>query len=244
MTVRSVGLLAVCLALAACGGGPREVAPQPAPDTVLAEAKSLYRQGQIGPALERLTQLTAGGNARGAVAAEAYYYLGECNFAKGLYLEAAREFRRVADGYASHPLAPDGLLRAGDALAELWRHPELDPAYGESSMTTYRELLARFPDSPAARRAGLKLAALADRFAEKDYRNGVFYLRLKAHDSAIIYFRSVVANYAQSAFAPRALLKLVETYRTIGYAEETKETCEHLRRFYPNAEGVNETCPP
>lgn len=244
MTVRGTVVLAVGVVVAACGGGPKDVAPEPAPDSVLAEAKRLYREGRIGPALDRLTALTTGGRARGAVAAEAYYYLGESNFAKALYLEASREFRRVADAYASHPLAPDALLRAGDALAELWKHPELDPAYGESAMTTYRELLARFPDSPAARRAGLKLAALAEQFADKDYRNGVFYRRLKAYDSAIIYFRSVVANYAQSSFASRALLELVEMYRTLEYTEETKETCDHLRRFYPNAAGVNETCPP
>ncbi|GBD32884.1 Outer membrane protein assembly factor BamD [bacterium HR33] len=229
-------------AVAACGG--RREPPRIPPETLLEEAKALYRQGKIGPAKERLERVTSGSGARGPVLAEAYYYLGECEFAQGLYLEASRQFRRVADGFPQHPLAPDALLRAGDALAQLWKEPELDPEYGENAMATYRELMGRFPESRAARRAALKMNALAERFAEKDYKNGIFYQRLKAYDSAIIYFRSVVANYAQSSFAPRALIKLVEIYRELDYNEELRETCQHLRNYYPDADGLNEVCPP
>jgi hypothetical protein len=38
-------------------------------------------------------------------------------------------------------------------------------------------------------------------------------------------------------------MKLVTTYRRIGYLEEANETCEHLRRFYGEAEGLNAVCP-
>lgn len=241
MPVR-VTLFALALAATGCGGG-RRVVPPVAPETLLEDARQRYRQGDIKAARERLERITTGPAGRGPVMAEAYYYLGECDFAQGLFLEASRQFRRVADGHATHPLAPDALLRAGDALAALWKHPELDPAYGESARATYQELLGRFPATPAARRAGLKLAALADQFAEKDYLNGVFYHRLKAYDSAIIYFRSVVANYAQSGFASRALLRLVDIYRTLDYAEELQETCDHLRRYYPDADGLSQACP-
>jgi len=86
-------------------------------------------------------------------------------------------------------------------------------------------------------------AALADRFALKELKNGDLYYRVHAYDSAIIYYRSVVATYPDSKHVPAALLKLVETYRRIGYAEEAGETCEHLRRFFPTADGVARTCP-
>jgi outer membrane protein assembly factor BamD len=236
--------MVVVLAAAGCGGAPEPPAPVVPLDSVLADAQQAFRQGRCKQAQPGFSRAVGELPSRDPRVAEAMYRLAECDFAAGLYLEASRQFRRVADGHGAHPLAPDALLRAGDALAELWKHPELDPLYGESAMAVYRELVARFPTSPAAARAGIKLAALEDRFAEKDYLNGVFYQRLKAYDSAIIYFRSVVANYAQSRFAPRALLRLVESYRTIGYAEEERETCEHLWRYYPDAEGLAGTCPP
>ena len=81
-------------------------------------------------------------------------------------------------------------------------------------------------------------------FAEKEYRAGLFYYRLKAYDSAIIYFRAVAADYGESEWAPQALVKLVEAYRHIKYKEEITETCAHLRQYYPRAQGLSEVCPP
>ena len=84
---------------------------------------------------------------------------------------------------------------------------------------------------------------LENQFAEKTYKTGIFYLRRKAFDSAIIYFKDVIANYPNSARAPDALLRLVDCYRAIRYTQELDETCEHLRRFYPNAKGIDRSCP-
>jgi hypothetical protein len=38
-------------------------------------------------------------------------------------------------------------------------------------------------------------------------------------------------------------MKLVTTYRRIGYFEEANETCAHLRRFYGEAAGLDGVCP-
>src|SRR5258708_30313306 len=71
----------------------------------------------------------------------------------------------------------------------------------------------------------------------------MFYLRRKAFASAIIYFKDVIANYPTTARAPDALLRLVDSYRAIGYKQELQETCEPLRRFFPQATGLALTCP-
>src|SRR5439155_17435319 len=80
-------------------------------------------------------------------------------------------------------------------------------------------------------------------FAEKDYQNGLFYLKRRAFDSAIIYFKDMIATYPGTPRVPDALLRLVDSYRSIGYADELKETCIHLRRYYPQTRGLDETCP-
>src|SRR2546422_290385 len=121
--------------------------------------------------------------------------------------------------------------------------PDLDPAYGETALAIYQELAGRFPDSDAAARARAHVRRLENQFAEKTYKTGIFYLRRKAWDSAIIYFKDVIANYPTTQRAPDALLRLVDSYRAIGYKQELQETCEHLRRFYPKATGLDRTCP-
>ena len=107
----------------------------------------------------------------------------------------------------------------------------------------YASLAGRFPDSDAAARARAHVRRLENQFAEKTYKTGIFYLRRKAWDSAIIYFKDVIANYQGTSRVPEALMRLVESYRAIGYAEEVKETCANLRRFYPTAAGVTKSCP-
>jgi outer membrane assembly lipoprotein YfiO len=174
---------------------------------------------------------------------QARYWLGEAYFARGRQLEAAREFRKASDETPNHPLAPEALLRVADVYADLWRRPELDPTYGQTALATYQELLNRYPASSAGKRAQLRIAELNERFAYKLYKAAVFYHRLKAYDSAILYLKDLIANYPKATVAPDALVKLVQAYRTLGYREDVQETCDYIRRFHPRAPGAREVCP-
>ena len=230
------------LAGAACGNNfhPEQY---PSPEALLAASRAAYERGDCGFAVQGLTRVLFELQPRDPRVAEARYLLGECHLRSGDRLQAAQELRRVADEFPGHELAPRALLRAADALAAMWKRVELDPTYGEQAASTYAEVASRFPNAEATVQARERAAELTDRFALKELKNGDLYYRVHAYDSAIIYYRNVVATYPDSKHVPAALLKLVETYRRIGYAEEAGETCEHLRRFFPTADGVARTCP-
>jgi outer membrane protein assembly factor BamD len=206
-------------------------------------AKAEYQRGNCGAAEQGFTRVLSQLPPRDPRIAEARYLLGECQIESKRYLEASRELRRVADDFPQHEVAPTALMRAADALANLWKRAELDPTYGEQSLSVYSELLNRYPNSSAAALTRERVTELGDQFALKDLKTGDFYFRIKAYDSAIIYYRSVITSWPQSQHAPKALMKLVETYQRIGYDEEATETCEHLRRFYAEADGLAEVCP-
>jgi len=175
--------------------------------------------------------------------ARAHYYLAEAYYAQGRHLEAAREFRKASDETPNDPIAPEALLRLGDVYSDLWRRPELDPTYGQTALATYQELLNRYPGATAAKRAQLRINELNERFAYKAYRSALFYFRLKAYDSAILYLKDLVANYPKAAVVPEALVKLVQAYKTLGYREDVQETCGYIRRFHPRTPGAKEVCP-
>jgi outer membrane protein assembly factor BamD len=202
-----------------------------------------YQNGKCGGAERGFRRVMVELPARSPGVAQARFYLGECLFRNGQFLEASREFGRVADEHPVHDLAPRALLRSGDALARLWKRPELDPTYGEQAMLTYSDLLRRYPQSDLAAQANERLVELGDKFARKDLKTAEYYVRVHAYDAAMIYLRQVVARFPNSEYAPIALLRLVGTYRRIGYEEEATETCAHLRRFYPDQEGLDEQCP-
>jgi len=236
-------IVLVCVVTGGCGH-TFKVKDYITTEGLMEASKVEFRRGHFLHAQTGFQRVSFEVSATDSVGAVSHYLLAECDFALGNYLEASRAFRRVADDYPDHPLAPDALLRAGDALTALWGRPELDPTYGEEALAAYRELAARYPEGRATERSRLKLSALSNRFAEKEYRAGMFYFKLKAYDSAIIYFRSVAAQWGNTPAAPTALMMLVRTYQRLGYREETQETCAHLRQYYANARGLNETCAP
>ncbi len=235
-------MLGLAALAAGCHHAPR-VQPVTRPEMDLDRAMTLIRRGDFRRAqlvLQRLSFEFAPGQPEAVVAR---YYLAECYFQIGDRVQAAHEFRKVADEYPTSEYAPLALLRAGDANLRLWRRAELDPTYGETALSIYQELAARYPDSDAAARARPHVRRLQNQFAEKTYKNGMFYLRRRAYDSAIIYFKDVIANFPEAKLAPDALLRLVDSYRAIGYSDELQETCAHLRRFYPQATGLAKSCP-
>jgi len=241
-----VGMLAVCMVLsgAACGGKKNDTAaPQVQPEVEIARGMQLFRRGQFRKAQLVFQRLTFEFSVTQEELAQARYYLAECNFQLGDYVQAASDFRKVADEFSTTQYAATALLRAGDANLKLWHRPELDPSYGETALAIYQELAGRYPETDAAARARLHVRKLENQFAEKAYKTGNFYMRRKAYDSAIIYFKDVIANYPGAQRAPDALLRLVDAYRAIGYTQEMQETCEHLRRFYPSAPRLAVSCP-
>jgi outer membrane protein assembly factor BamD len=254
MIRRSCWLLV--LGVAACGGSAREPRATPTPvsrvsetassgeiDTLWAKAQAAVRRGKWADALKHLDRVLLEFPPGDPRATQAHMFEGEAQFALGSHLQAAREFRKASDDTPNDPLAPEALLRVGDVYADLWRRPELDPSYGQTSLATYQELLNRYPGTTAAKRAQERIDDLQERFAVKEYKAALYYMRLKAFDSAILYLKDLVATYPRSSVAPDALIHLVQAYRTLGYKEDVQETCGYIRRFHAKAPGVVKACP-
>lgn len=248
--LRQTAPLALLL-LAACGGGggPGAVTPtaeglaRAQVDTLWFKAMREYRKGSWSKAATLFERVTLEVPAGDSLAIAANFYLAESYFGSRNQLQAARQFRKVSDDFPTSPLAAEALLRAGDAYADLWRRPELDDSYAQTAKATYQELLNRYPDAPPAARARMRIADLEEWFAVKEYKAAQYYLRLKAYDSAILYLKDIAATYPRASVTPTALLRLVDAYRSLGYAEDRRETCGYIRRFHPTTPGLEAACP-
>jgi len=248
MRVRSAVSVAL-VALAACGRHHAVTAPNlaqlspQAVDSLWARAEDSFDHGHWNEAQKRFDQVIPGILPSDPRYPRLHFFLGEIQFGLGSQLQAVREFRRVADEQPDHPLAPEALLRAGDAYADLWRGPELDPTYGETAKGVYQEVATRYPGTSAAARAALRLNQLAERFALKEYQGALFYFRFKAYDSSILLFRSLIADYPKAAVVPDALEHLVRAYLHLGYQEDVKETCNYIAEYHPDPAGPRRFCP-
>ena len=228
-------------AVAACRGS-FDPAKFRSAEALYRAALAEYRQRDWGNAATGFERLTLELPARDPLMPRALFYLGTAQANDGQHLLAAQSFSRLAQSFPEDSLADDALLAAGKAYARLWRKPTLDPQYGEDALSTLRTLQATYPKSPLIREAEREISRLNQWFASKLYENGMHYLRRKAYDSAIIYFRDVARLYPDTPRAREALLRLVQAYRAINYKEDASEVCSSLRRTYPGNAEVTEAC--
>ena len=233
-------------------GGKPKTAPAPAPvlansprtiDSLWRAAERDFNHGKWNKANEVLTRLGTAMQATDPRFSRLRFYQAEIELANGNELDAVRQLRRIADETPDDSLAPDALLRAGDAYLRLWKRPELDPTYGTTALSVFQEVGSRYPGTTAAKRAEAQITELNDRFALKEYQSGLFYYNFKAYESAILIFRNLIAQYPKAPIVPEALEKLVLSFRARGYQEDLKDTCDYIGRFFPDRNGLKQYCP-
>ena len=203
-----------------------------------------YQAGKWDNAILGFEKLTLDLPARDTLLSRSHWYLGMAHFRNKQFILAGQSLQRLTEAFPDDSLADDALFEAGRAYTRLWRKPVLDPQYGQLALSTFRTLLALYPNTDRAAAANAEIARLEQMFATKDYEVGMHYLRRRAYDSAIIYFQDVVANYPNTPRARDAYLRMAQAYTAIRYREDAREVCATLRTRYPGDADVMEACGP
>jgi len=237
--VRALPVVALCLVAACARFDPRHYT---VPEDLYQASMHQFRTGHYDKAQSGFQTLTFGVGARDTLYPLARFFLAESYFSQGDFATAAQEFRRVADENPNHGVAPDALLRAADSYAKMWEMPDLDPANGQSALATYQELSGRFPQASATRVAATRLQVLNERFAQKEMNVALFYFRRNAFDSAILYFKDLIASYPSTSLVPEAYVYIVRSYHAIGYADQEAQFCNALQQFYPRLADAKRYC--
>ena len=172
----------------------------------------------------------------------AHFYLAKSHSSRGDHITAAQEFSRLAESFATDTLADDAQYLAGLEYEKLWRRPDLDATYGSEALAAYQLLQSLYPDSNLRDSSQKRIDHLEAMYADKELKNGEYYFRRKAYDSAIIYFRSVIDRYARTPAVREAMIRLAEAYDHIKSKDDKAEVCTNLRERYPKDAEVAEAC--
>jgi len=237
-------LLALLLAAPLACRPPFDPKIYPNADKLYQAAMAEYKAGHWDNAIKAFEKLTLDLPARDPRLPLAFYYLAQSQEKNGENLLAAGTYNRLIDAFPQDSLVDDALYLSGRAYEREWRHPELDATYGRAAITAYQSLLASYPDSPYANRTQKELTKLDEWLAEKDYNTGYLYLKRKAYDSAILYFKDVIRQHPNAKKTRDAYLRLLEAYRAIRYTEDARDLCDAMRKAYPNDREVSTDCGP
>ncbi len=110
-----------------------------------------------------------------------------------------------------------------------------DQSYARSALSGLQTVIQRFPDSPYAKDAVLKVALVNDHLAGSEMEIGRNYLKQKLYIAAAGRFREVVDKYQTTSHVPEALHRLVECYLALGIPDEAKSVAAVLGHNFPGS---------
>lgn len=111
-----------------------------------------------------------------------------------------------------------------------------DARMTELAMGALEEVVRRFPDTPFARDARLKIDLTNDHLAGKEMEVGRFYMRRGQYVGAINRFKVVVDRFQTTSHVPEALHRLVEAYTALGLGSEAEKAAAILGHNYPGSD--------
>ncbi|POF63843.1 outer membrane protein assembly factor BamD [Novacetimonas maltaceti] len=160
---------------------------------------------------------------------------GYSDYLQSKYPEAVQQLDRFLE---LHPTSSDAAyafyLRAlcyYEQIADVQR----DQQGTVESMDALEEVITRFPQTPYARDAQLKIDLCRDHLAGKEMLVGRFYQEQRNYQAAVNRYQRVVQDFQTTNHVPEALERLVEVYLDLGLLEQARKTGAVLAYNYPDS---------
>ncbi|RFD20623.1 outer membrane protein assembly factor BamD [Komagataeibacter melaceti] len=160
---------------------------------------------------------------------------GYANYLLSKYPESVQQLDRFLE---LHPTSADAAyafyLRAlcyYEQVADVQR----DQQGTIEAMDALEEVITRFPQSPYARDAQLKIDLCRDHLAGKEMLVGRYYQQQNDFLAAAGRYQRVVQDFQTTNHVPEALERLVEVYLDMGLLEQARKTGAVLAYNYPSS---------
>ncbi len=111
-----------------------------------------------------------------------------------------------------------------------------DQRITQQALDALAEVVKRYPDTPYARDARLKVELTIDHLAGKEMLVGRYYQKQQQFVGAINRYRMVIERYQTTTHVPEALHRLVECYLALGVKQEAQEAAAVLGYNFPGSD--------
>jgi len=115
-----------------------------------------------------------------------------------------------------------------------------DPGQMRESFKDFSELLMRFPDSPYAADAQMRMIQIRNRLSDYEMHAARYYIRREAYIAAVNRAAYVVEHFPSSPPVEEALIMMVEIYQELGLTSQKDDALAVLKVNFPNGKGFDE----
>ncbi len=167
---------------------------------------------------------------------DALYYQGEAHIKLKEYPLAVLVFRRLISDFPQSPYSDESQYKLAYAT-----FLQSNPSHltQDKTFEAIRELqffLDEYPDSEWSAEVHALLQECFDKVAEKDYRIGNLYFKMKDWEAARLYFGELLEMYPMSSWASRAQYEIAESYAREGKYREAIEQFDIFIQSFPDNE--------
>jgi outer membrane protein assembly factor BamD len=151
------------------------------------------------------------------------------------YDESIETYRVFIQLHPSHERIAYAYYMLGLCYYEQIPTVERDQNVTEESLKAFEEVVRRFPTSPYAKDAGIKIEFIRDHLAGKEMEVGRYYQSHGAYLSAVNRFKNIIQGYQTTSHVPEALHRLVECYLALGIMDQAQASAAVLGHNYPSS---------
>jgi len=165
---------------------------------------------------------------------DAQFYLGMSYYKEGEYVLAAYEFSKLIREIPASPFVSEAQFMLADSYYQLSPDYRLDQVYTEKAIKEFQAYIDFFPTSPKVKEAEEKIDELRDKLAHKDFSIAELYGKMDYYYAAVEYYTSVIDNYYDTEYAPKALVGRMKTYLRLRDLDNAKKDIRTFLRRYPD----------
>ena len=163
------------------------------------------------------------------------------NYEAQLYSEAISDAERFIALHPGSSSAPYAYYLIAISNYEQIYDVGRDQSTTRNAMEALQQVVRRYPETPYAQDARLKIDMTRDHLAGKEMSVGRWYLRNGYYLASINRFRTVIEEYQTTSHTPEALHRMVEAYVALGVDEEARQIASVLGYNFPGSEWYEDT---
>ncbi len=237
MKARAIYPLLVFTACIMCSRAPVKDAMHPEQRLDLAE--KLESQGKYSKAIEEYEKILSGFPPR-QIAEKARFGLARSHMEAGEYEQAITSLEQFIDSYGTSDLVDNAIYMIAVCYMKQAPEPQRDQTKTLKAIEELNLLLKEYPSSDVAEEARKALNACKSKLAQKEYLNGMQYLKLKYYDSALIYFDLVLETYPETQWVAPSMLGKALSLIGLGRIDDARRVLEEIINSYPDTSQARE----